>query len=78
MNLSGVCQVQHGPWDVSDGGAGNTANGVTCLDNWLVTQALEPVKWEAIQVGRAPAPCDAEPCASDANGLASGGYGILG
>lgn len=37
--LKPVAQVQHGPWDVSDGGAGDTATGVACLDRWLVTQA---------------------------------------
>eukprot|EP00041_Stephanoeca_diplocostata_P021446 m.499893 g.499893 ORF g.499893 m.499893 type:complete len:285 (+) comp21828_c0_seq21:168-1022(+) len=47
--LAGICQVQHGPWDVSDGGAGATTEGVACLDNWLVTQAQEPVKWDVIQ-----------------------------
>lgn len=36
--LRPVAQVQHGPWDVSDGGAGDTAVGVACLDRWLVTQ----------------------------------------
>ena len=46
--LSGICQVQHGPWDVSDGGAGATSNGVACLDNWLVTQQQQPVQWDAI------------------------------
>jgi len=42
------CQVQHGPWDVSDGGAGNTQSGMECLDNWLVTQAQQPVAWDVI------------------------------
>ena len=28
--LAGICQVQHGPWDVSDGGAGATTEGVVC------------------------------------------------
>ena len=37
--LKPIAQVQHGPWDVSDGGAGDTATGVACLDRWLVTQA---------------------------------------
>ena len=31
--LSDVALAQHGPWDVSDGGAGTTGNGVACLDN---------------------------------------------
>jgi len=46
--LASVAQVQHGPWDVSDGGAGDTAVGVACLDRWLVTQAQQPVKWDLI------------------------------
>ena len=40
--------VQHGPWDVSDGGAGDVATGVACLDRWLVTQTQETVKWDVI------------------------------
>ena len=46
--LSDVALAQHGPWDVSDGGAGTTGNGVACLDNWLVTQAQAPVTWDLI------------------------------
>ena len=46
--LFDVAQVQHGPWDVSDGGAGDAATGVACLDRWLVTQAMVPVKWDVI------------------------------
>eukprot|EP00039_Didymoeca_costata_P028140 m.20125 g.20125 ORF g.20125 m.20125 type:complete len:268 (-) comp6757_c0_seq2:153-956(-) len=46
--LKDVCQAQHGPWDVSDGGAASTSNGVACLDNWLVTQAQQPIKWDLI------------------------------
>ena len=42
-------QVQHGPWDVSDGGAGATSVGVTCLDHWLRTQTQAAVKWDVIQ-----------------------------
>ena len=45
---SGVAQVQHGPWDVSDGGAGDAATGITCLDRWLVTQTQASVKWDLI------------------------------
>jgi len=48
MLLSKECQVQHAPWDVSDGGAGSTASGVACLDNYLVTQAGAPYKADAI------------------------------
>ena len=40
--------VQHGPWDVSDGGAGDAATGVACLDRFLVTQAQTAVKWDLI------------------------------
>eukprot|EP00746_Dinoflagellata_sp_MGD_P057883 gnl/MRDRNA2_/MRDRNA2_248702_c0_seq1.p1 gnl/MRDRNA2_/MRDRNA2_248702_c0~~gnl/MRDRNA2_/MRDRNA2_248702_c0_seq1.p1 ORF type:complete len:296 (+),score=30.22 gnl/MRDRNA2_/MRDRNA2_248702_c0_seq1:81-968(+) len=46
--LSDMAQVQHGPWDVSDGGAGDTATGVACLDLWLMTQSLQWVKWDLI------------------------------
>jgi len=46
--LSEECIVQHGPYDVQDGGAEDTAYGVTCLDNWLVTQAQQPVSWDVI------------------------------
>ena len=46
--LSKDAAVQHGPWDVSDGGAGDAATGVVCLDRWLMTQAGEQVKWDLI------------------------------
>ncbi len=46
--LSDVALAQHAPWDVSDGGAGDTANGVACLDRYLVTQAQQPVLWDLI------------------------------
>lgn len=46
--LKDVAKVQHGPWDVSDGGAGDTANGVACLDRYLVTQTQASVKWDLI------------------------------
>lgn len=45
--LFDVAQVQHGPWDVSDGGAGDAATGVACLDRWLVTQAMV-LTWDVI------------------------------
>ena len=48
LSASGTAAVQHGPWDVSDGGAGDTAVGITCLDRWLVTQAQLAVKWDLI------------------------------
>ena len=47
--LDGICAVQHGPWDVHDGGAETTEYGLSCLSNWLVTQAQQPVKWDMIQ-----------------------------
>lgn len=46
--LSSVAAVQHGPWDVSDGGAGSVAVGLACLDRWLVTQANQAVQWDLI------------------------------
>jgi hypothetical protein len=46
--LASVCQVQHAPWDVSDGGAGATTRGMACLDNYLVTQAQQPYKADVI------------------------------
>ena len=55
-HLRGVCDVQHGPWDTMDGGAGSTSEGVTCLDNWLRTQDQQVVKWDVIQFVRAPPP----------------------
>ena len=46
--LKGKAKVQHGPWDVSGGGAGDTAYGLACLDNWLVTQKQDYVNWDLI------------------------------
>ena len=46
--LASTAQVQHGPWDVSDGGAKDTAMGVACLDRWLMTQDMRPVRWDVI------------------------------
>ena len=46
--LADVCMTQHSPYDVADGGAGSTAVGVACLDNFLVTQRQTPVKWDVI------------------------------
>ena len=46
--LASFAKVQHGPWDVSDGGAGDAATGVACLDRWLVTQAQQAVKWTCL------------------------------
>ena len=47
-NLSSTALLQHGPYDVSDGGAGATVVGEECLDNFLVTQAQVPVQWDVI------------------------------
>ena len=46
--LAKECQVQHAPWDTSDGGAGSTGSAVACLDNYLVTEAGVPYKADAI------------------------------
>ena len=51
QHAAGVCQLQHGPWDTRDGGAGSTAVGQACLNNFLVTQRQTPVKWEANNFG---------------------------
>lgn len=34
-NLSDIALVQHAPWDISDGGAEESAYFQQCLDNWL-------------------------------------------
>ena len=46
--VADVCQLQHAPFDVSDGGAGATSVGVACLNNWLVTQRQTAVQWDVI------------------------------
>jgi hypothetical protein len=46
--VSDIALLQHGPYDISDGGAGSTAVGEICLNNFLVTQAQVPVQWDAI------------------------------
>lgn len=46
--LESACQLQHGPFDVSDGGAGDTSYGLQCLPNFLVTQRQTPVAWDVI------------------------------
>ncbi len=46
--LAPTAAAQHGPWDVSDGGALDTAYGVVCLDRWLMTQSQDPVTWDVI------------------------------
>lgn len=35
--LADIALVQHAPWDVSDGGAEESAYFQQCLDNWLVS-----------------------------------------
>lgn len=47
-SLQDICALQHGPWDVSDGGADATSYAQVCLNNWLVTQAQQPVQWDVI------------------------------
>lgn len=47
--LRATCKVQHAPFDWGDGGAGSTALGLACLDNWLLTQAQAHVHWDVIQ-----------------------------
>lgn len=46
--LASVCQLQHGPFDISDGGAEDTSHGLQCLPNFLVTQRQTPVVWDVI------------------------------
>ena len=46
--LQGKAQLQHGPWDVDNGGAGSTSVGVSCLQNFLVTQSQTAVDWDVI------------------------------
>lgn len=35
--LEDIASVQHAPWDISDGGAEETAYGLQCLDLWLAS-----------------------------------------
>jgi acyl-CoA thioesterase-1 len=35
--LEDIASVQHAPWDVSDGGAEETAYGLQCVDLWLAS-----------------------------------------
>jgi hypothetical protein len=48
IQLSDICQLQHAPFDVSDGGAGSTGYGQACLDNFLKTQRQTMVEWDVI------------------------------
>lgn len=41
-------QVQHAPWDVSDGGALDSKYGLQCLDMFLQTSMLEPTTYDVI------------------------------
>ena len=41
--LRGKCNVQHSPWDVSNGGWGSSSAALTCLDNALLSAAAEPL-----------------------------------
>ena len=41
--LSAVCQVQHSPWDVRDGGACDTAYGLQCLRSFLTSPSGAPL-----------------------------------
>jgi hypothetical protein len=46
--LADVALVQHSPWDVSDGGAEESAYFEQCLDNWLASPAGVPVTVDLI------------------------------
>eukprot|EP01012_Entosiphon_sulcatum_P034064 TRINITY_DN4314_c0_g1_i1.p1 TRINITY_DN4314_c0_g1~~TRINITY_DN4314_c0_g1_i1.p1 ORF type:complete len:319 (+),score=40.86 TRINITY_DN4314_c0_g1_i1:27-959(+) len=46
--LSGICDVQHTPFDVSDGGAEETAYGLQCLDFFLSSPTLELLRPDVI------------------------------
>lgn len=46
--LADVALVQHAPWDVSDGGAEESAYFEQCLDNWLASPAGIPIKVDVI------------------------------
>ena len=41
-------QVQHAPWDVTDGGALDSKYGLQCLDMFLQTSMLEPTTYDVI------------------------------
>jgi hypothetical protein len=46
--LADVALVQHAPWDVSDGGAEETAYLLQCLDNWLASPSGVPFPADVI------------------------------
>jgi hypothetical protein len=41
-NLADIALVQHAPWDVSDGGAEESAYFLQCLDSWVRAPSGEP------------------------------------
>jgi len=46
--LREVCNVQHSPWDVSNGGWGSSESALECLDLMLKTANQEEVNWDVI------------------------------
>ena len=48
LALAPVCNVQHAPWDVSNGGWGSSDAARGCLDLMLRTAKQEEVKWDVI------------------------------
>lgn len=46
--LADVAFVQHAPWDVSDGGAEETAYLLQCLPNWLAAPSGIPIAVDVI------------------------------
>jgi hypothetical protein len=48
VQLADVCNVQHSPWDVSDGGWEDSSYARACLDIMLLTATSQEVKWDVI------------------------------
>ena len=46
--LGETYQVQHAPWDTTDGGALDSKYGVQCLELFLSTVMLEPTRYDVI------------------------------
>jgi len=46
--LKDVCNVQHSPWDVSNGGWSQSQAALACLDIMLKTANQEAVSWDVI------------------------------
>lgn len=46
--LAGICNVQHSPWDVSNGGWGQSQTARACLDVMLLDAKAEPVQYDVI------------------------------